>query len=409
MPVRAGVEISAALGAHVVCQLRNGSAEIPHVDEVRLDGEQLELVLDRFKSSFVVGSDEVQITLSGGTSRLQLRHAVEPDSELHLFLCPRLDLLWDMHPGRRGAVSARKLDLPFASGKGQLLRDEDESLFFARERLRSFRAMEEATELVSLRLEGDALRALDLDTWAFLLFLATGFEFRPIESHHCAGDRVISVSLVGSGMHPLASAHAMREGDSRARIAELFSLLLRLPAAGRFTRRHFNIIAHAALTALRQPIQKSLIDLYSALDTLAQFHPKVPRQRYADDEFDHLKRAQARVLEAAKATLHGPSESEKSALELLDKSVQNFRNDFSVVQRVIILLRESGIEYDKKNTLQKAALDLRHSASHNLASIRIEEGEYQAQELVNIRDVLLLWARGALLSTMREASSVPPE
>jgi hypothetical protein len=407
LPVRARVEISAALGAHVVCNLRNGSAEIPHVSEARLQSEQLELVLDPFKSSFTLGGDDVQITLSGGTSRLRLRNATEPDSALHLFLCPRLDLFWDMHAGRRGGGSARKLDLSFASGKGQLLRDEDESLFFAPERVRSFRAMEEATELVSLSLEGDALRAFDLDTWAFLLFIATGYEFRPIESHQGTGERVTSVSLSGSGMHPLVSAHAMRDGDSRARISELFTLIPRLSDAGSFTRAHFRIIAHALLTALRQPIQKSLIDLYSALDTLAQFHPKVPRQRYADDEFHALKKAQTRAVEAAKAAMQGASEQEKTALDLLEKSVQNFRNDFGVVQRVIVLLRESGINYDKKDAAQKAALDLRHRASHNLASIRIGPGDYQATELVQIRDVLLLWARGALLSTMHQALNVP--
>ena len=150
---------------------------------------------------------------------------------------------------------------------------------------------------------------------------------------------------------------------------------------------------HAIIGALKQPLQKGIVDLYQVLDTLALYHPDVPRTKMSDEEYSARKERQVGLLQKCRELLATTTEA-ASDLKPIEEMVAGPRNNFSVVQRVIKLLEACGAGCDRRDSIQKLSIDLRHRISHNLAAAKVGEdaGEFKLAQLVGVRSTLLRWA-----------------
>jgi hypothetical protein len=193
---------------------------------------------------------------------------------------------------------------------------------------------------------------------------------------------------------------------------EAFICLQRVPPRGRqFSRHHFRVLIHAIQVALRSPIQKTLIDLYQVLDTVAGLHPKVPRTKEPKEDFDLRKQKQRAIIKAS-TLLQPPGQAiYTDASKGLDDLINNQKNEPGVARRIKMLLDAIGLPLASGDRIASLALDLRNSISHNLASVRVkdapEDDGYSMEELVAVQLRLLKWAHRSLSDLLWVASESP--
>lgn len=306
------------------------------------------------------------------------------------------------------------------------------------------------TQLGSLTIKGPAFLSFDKDLFLSFLFFATQAEYVPIESQYVDNsDAIVGVEVAAYRELRPQWCYAIRSNWMMAsQLVKIWNQISSLPldSTNRFSQTHFKILIHSIISLLRQPLQKAIVDCYQVLDTMAKLHPDVPRTKMDQATFALNKNLQTKLIDRLRSEIdssgdpmHGPQSI--SALDTIKNMVDNQKNDFSVVQSVLSLLKACSIVYDKKNPTQKLALDLRHKISHNLASVQVKEDndpdpdKYTIRQLVDVKKQLLIWMfrciedflrpKGdaspslifstepqplpqSLLSLMSQANSVPP-
>jgi hypothetical protein len=263
-------------------------------------------------------------------------------------------------------------------------------------------------DFASVTVDGASRSFFDLDLFQFFLFFATGVEFRALELQEIAADdSVVSCTIVSERAKDFTSHGEIPGWINGDQFRSLWTRVAGLPSDGpSFLQSHFRVIVHAIIGALKQPLQKGIVDLYQVLDTLALHHPDVPRTKMSDEEYSARRQRQLALLQKCRELIATSAEA-ASDLKLIEGMVTSQNNDFSVVQRVIRLLEACGVGYDRQDLIQKLSIDLRHRISHNLAAAKIGEdtGEFRSAQLVAVRSTLLRWALQCISAMLPAGSS----
>jgi hypothetical protein len=281
-------------------------------------------------------------------------------------------LLLDFEECSDGSTSRRKAVFNSANGEWQAILRIGEDLRYVldREFLSLAVSSSDKMNMSSLTITGSDFLSFDQDLFLSFLFFATQAQYVPIETQYLDETNAVIGIEIGAyrELRPQWFYSTRSNFIADSQMIKIWELVSALPVDSpiSFSQTHFKIIINSIISLLRQPLQKAIVDCYQILDTMAKLHSDVPRTKTTQENFTSNKNLQLQLLHRLRDQLELESSANakidsevRAALDGVKNLIDNQKNDFSVVQSVIALLKACGIIYDKNDIVQKTALDLR--------------------------------------------------
>lgn len=304
-------------------------------------------------------------------------------------------------PDGHGGIT-RRIELNGPGWEATLDLEDDERLLFDLGYFKLIAALADRPHVARMTVNGDRQSEFPRELLWAVLAQTVHADVRLLETQTESAGSVLAIEIPGERpKRPLAWWRA-RQYVAYEEIEATWKAALLLPESGdAFSRHHLRVAMHAIATADRQPIQKTLVDLYCVLDTLAKVHPGVPKTAIPKEEFKQTKAYQRKILKKARDA--STDDAERVAISQVDAVIEKQQNHLGVAAKILKLLDECGITFDRDDPVTRNALEWRNWLSHDLTSLPVvEDGEKGATwtMMVAVKHRLLGWCHavvGAML------------